>query len=88
MLGELDVRGDMSLLDRRRFMKCALASGAALGVSEVARPASGIPAGAGQQKQDESQMASLARAGTSKCDISYSIFCGSKHTLHSCPNVS
>ena len=55
MLGELDVRGDMSLLDRRRFMKCALASGAALGVSEVARPASGIPAGAGQQKQDDAK---------------------------------
>jgi pyruvate formate lyase activating enzyme len=41
--------------DRRSFLKCALASGAALGLSEAANPAAGIPSQAGQQKQDDSR---------------------------------
>ncbi|MGA3136076.1 MAG: AmmeMemoRadiSam system radical SAM enzyme [Terracidiphilus sp.] len=41
-------------LDRRSFLKCALASGAALGLGEAAQPAAGITAEAGQEKQDDS----------------------------------
>ena len=59
MLGELDVQGDTNPLDRRWFMKCALASGAALGVSGP--PATGMPSGAGQQKQDDAQFAVEAK---------------------------
>jgi len=55
----LDVLGERNLfccsLDRRSFLKCAVASGAALGLSEAAHPAAGIPSQAGQQKQDDSQ---------------------------------
>ena len=51
----IDVRGRRSPLDRRSFLKCALASGAALGLSEAAHSATGIAAEAGQQKQDDSQ---------------------------------
>ena len=42
-------------LGRRSFLKCALASGAALGLSEFARPAAGAPSAAGQQQQDDSR---------------------------------
>jgi len=42
-------------LNRRSFLKCALASGAALGVSEMANPATGISAAAEQQKQDDAR---------------------------------
>ena len=59
MLRELDVQGDTNPLDRRWFMKCALASGAALGVSGP--PATGMPSGAGQQKQDDAQFAVEAK---------------------------
>jgi pyruvate formate lyase activating enzyme len=41
--------------DRRSFLKCALASGAALGLGEAACSAAAVPALAGQQKQDDSQ---------------------------------
>jgi pyruvate formate lyase activating enzyme len=41
-----------SSFDRRSFLKCALASGAALGVSEFAQPAAGMPAAAAQQQDD------------------------------------
>ena len=41
-------------LGRRSFLKCALASGAALSLSELTRPASAAPA-AGQQQQDDSR---------------------------------
>src|SRR5208337_1971286 len=47
--------GERSPFNRRSFLKCALASGAALGLSEFAQPATGISAGAGQQKQDDAQ---------------------------------
>ncbi len=42
-------------LDRRSFMKCALASGAALGVSEFAQPAAAIPSGAAPQTEDDAR---------------------------------
>ncbi|MFZ0951332.1 MAG: AmmeMemoRadiSam system radical SAM enzyme [Candidatus Sulfotelmatobacter sp.] len=42
-------------LDRRSFLKCAVASGAALGVCEFARFPVAIPAWAGPQKQDDSR---------------------------------
>ena len=45
-----DIRGERGLpccsLDRRSFLKCAVATGAALGLAELAHPAAGIPAGA------------------------------------------
>jgi pyruvate formate lyase activating enzyme len=47
-------------LDRRSFLKCAVASGAALGVGAAAQPASVIPADAGQQ-QDDSRFTVEAR---------------------------
>ena len=53
------VRGEgsplLSLLDRRSFLQCALASGAALGVCEFARFPAAIPAWAAPQKQDDSR---------------------------------
>src|ERR1039457_6838603 len=42
-------------LDRRTFMRCALASGAALGMAAVAEPAAAIPSGAASEKQDEAR---------------------------------
>lgn len=39
-------------LNRRSFLKCAVASGAALSAGEVARAASGMPAAASQQPDD------------------------------------
>jgi len=55
----LDVLGDKTLsrcsLDRRSFLKCALATGAALGMSEVAEPAVGAAPWTGQQSPDDSR---------------------------------
>ncbi len=55
----LGVAGEQSLpccgFDRRSFMKCALASGAALGLSETACSAAAAPLQAGQQKPDDSR---------------------------------
>jgi pyruvate formate lyase activating enzyme len=42
-------------LGRRSFLKCALASGAALSLSELARPAAAAPPAADQQQQDDSR---------------------------------
>jgi pyruvate formate lyase activating enzyme len=63
MYCELDMRendgailgGERSPLNRRSFLKCALASGAALGLGELAEPAGAVSTDAGQQKQDDSQ---------------------------------
>ena len=53
------VRGERSpfsrALDRRSFLECALASGAALGVCEFAQLLVAIPSRAGPQKQDDSR---------------------------------
>ena len=56
----LDVEKNVkSLLDRRSFMKCALASGAALGggaalgLTSVAQPAAAMPSGAAADSEDE-----------------------------------
>jgi pyruvate formate lyase activating enzyme len=55
----LDVLSERSLpccgFDRRLFLKCALASGAALGLSEGAYPTAAIPSQAGEQKQEDSR---------------------------------
>src|SRR5271157_6556696 len=55
----LVIRGEQSPfsrpLDRRSFLNCALASGAALGVCEFAKLVVPIPAWAGPQKQDDSR---------------------------------
>jgi pyruvate formate lyase activating enzyme len=55
----LDVLSERSLpccgFDRRLFLKCGLASGAALGLSETAYSAAATPFEAGQQKQDDSR---------------------------------
>ena len=42
-------------LDRRSFLRCALASGATLGVCEFAQSLVAIPSWAGSQKQDDSR---------------------------------
>jgi len=42
-------------LDRRSFLKCTLASGAALSICEFAQPLVAIPAWTGPQKQDDSR---------------------------------
>jgi len=42
-------------VDRRSFLRCALASGAALGVCEFAQPLIAISSGVGPQKQDDSR---------------------------------
>ena len=47
--------GSRRALDRRSFLKCALVSGAALGICEFAQPLVAIPSWAGPQKQDDSQ---------------------------------
>ncbi|MGA3262703.1 MAG: AmmeMemoRadiSam system radical SAM enzyme [Terracidiphilus sp.] len=69
MLRELDVRKGMKILsggglnpfDRRSFLMCALASGAALGLGDFSEPAGTISMGAAQQKQDDSQFAVEAK---------------------------
>ena len=42
-------------LDRRTFMRCALASGAALGMAAVVEPAAAIPSGAASEAQDDAR---------------------------------
>ena len=42
-------------LDRRSFLMCALASGAALGAGEFAGPAGAAPLAAGAQAQNDAQ---------------------------------
>ena len=42
-------------LDRRLFLKCALASGAALGIGGAARPAAAIPSGAATGSEDDAR---------------------------------
>jgi pyruvate formate lyase activating enzyme len=44
-----------SPLDRRLFLKCALASGAALGISGVAQPVAGMGSGAASGTQDDAR---------------------------------
>ncbi len=44
-----------SPLDRRMFLKCALASGAALGIGGAARPAAAKPSGAASGTEDDSR---------------------------------
>ncbi len=48
-------------LDRRSFLKCALASGAALSIFEFSRFPAAIPAWAGPQKQDDSRFTAEAK---------------------------
>jgi len=71
MSGEPDVRGNhfeaglnglrdalrvcTSSLDRRSFLRCTLASGAAVGICDLARPLLAMSAGAGMHKQDDSR---------------------------------
>ena len=73
MYRELNGQGAMSLnfpgerslsfcsFDRRSFLKCALASGAALGMSEVAEPVVGAAPLTGQQSQDDARFVAEAR---------------------------
>jgi pyruvate formate lyase activating enzyme len=49
---EFEAQGNVN---RRSFLKCALASGAALGVCEFPRSLAAVPLQAGSQKQDDSQ---------------------------------
>jgi pyruvate formate lyase activating enzyme len=42
-------------LDRRSFMKCALASGAALGMAAIAEPAAATPSGAAAESGDDAR---------------------------------
>jgi len=44
-----------SSLDRRSFLRCALASGAAFGICDLARPLAAMSSGAVAQKQDDSR---------------------------------
>ena len=63
MLCELDtqqgecaaLRAVRSPFDRRSFLRCALASGAALGLTEFSAPAAGMPAAADAQRQEDAQ---------------------------------
>jgi len=48
-------------LDRRSFLKFALVSGTALGVSGVAQPAAGLASGAAAEHQDDAQFTTEAR---------------------------
>jgi pyruvate formate lyase activating enzyme len=73
MYRDLNGQGEMSLnfpgersmsfcsFDRRSFLKCALASGAVLGMSEIAEPAVGSAPGTGQQSQDDARFVAEAR---------------------------
>jgi pyruvate formate lyase activating enzyme len=53
MLRKTDMDGNG--FNRRSFLKCALASGAALGTCVIAEPATGMPVAAAGQAQDEAQ---------------------------------
>ena len=55
---ELDAQGNVN---RRSFLMCALASGAALGVGESSPPLAAMPLWASSQKQDDSQFTVEAR---------------------------
>ena len=60
MICDLDVREDRitpagRAVDRRSFLKCALASGAALGMSGVAQPAAATPSGGSAEAQDDTR---------------------------------
>jgi pyruvate formate lyase activating enzyme len=56
MFCELDVQNAVkSPLDRRSFLKCALASGAALGMSGAAKPAAAIPSAAASESEDDAR---------------------------------
>ena len=55
---ELDAQGNVN---RRSFLRCALASGAALGVGESSPPLAAMPLWASSQKQDDSQFTVEAR---------------------------
>ena len=48
-------------LDRRSFLKCALASGAALGVGGATEPATGMPSGAASSSEDDAHYIVEAR---------------------------
>jgi pyruvate formate lyase activating enzyme len=50
-----DAKAQMAPLDRRSFMKCALASGAALGMASVAPPAAASPPARLPQAQDDAR---------------------------------
>jgi pyruvate formate lyase activating enzyme len=50
-----------SPLDRRSFLKCAMASGALVSMSELARPLLALPSGEVAQKQDDSRFTVEAR---------------------------
>ena len=57
-----DERGPLSCaLDRRSFLHCALASGAALGACEFAQLLAPLPSWAGPQKQDDSRFTAEAK---------------------------
>jgi pyruvate formate lyase activating enzyme len=60
MFCDLDMQAGLGL-DRRSFLKCALASGAALGASAVAQPAAGLSSGAGAGGHDDAQFITEAR---------------------------
>jgi pyruvate formate lyase activating enzyme len=57
--GSSDMSGGQSLpcctLDRRSFLKCALVSGAAIGLGEMAKPAKGVALSPEQQNQDDAR---------------------------------
>jgi pyruvate formate lyase activating enzyme len=58
MFCNLDVDGamkDQHPLDRRSFLRCALASGAALGMTSVAQPAAAAPSDAVSASEDDSR---------------------------------
>src|ERR1035437_119497 len=55
---ELDAQGNVN---RRSFLRCALASGAALGVGEASLPLVAMPLWTGSQKHDDSQFAVEAK---------------------------
>jgi len=68
MFRELNMRQDDCLqgpshcaLDRRSFLKCAVASGAALGMGETAHPATGVSAASAQPAQDDARFVVEAR---------------------------
>ncbi|MGP8224686.1 MAG: AmmeMemoRadiSam system radical SAM enzyme [Terracidiphilus sp.] len=56
MFCELDLQNTVrGPLDRRSFLKCALASGAALGMSGAAKPAAAIPSATASESEDDAR---------------------------------